>query len=74
METRAVVEELLAGYDGQVCAARVRVGRSGRQAQLFRRSVKHLYPLEVWYQPLPSLEMSQLNHPKESLGGEEMQL
>ena len=43
----AVVEELLSGPDGQVRAATVRVGKSGRQKQLFRRSVKHLYPLEV---------------------------
>lgn len=39
--------KLLAGSDGQVRAARVRVGKSGGQAQLLRWSVKHLYPLEV---------------------------
>ena len=31
----AIVEELLTGPDGQVCAAAVRVGKSGRQGQLF---------------------------------------
>ena len=43
----AIVEELLAGSDGQVRAARVRVANSERRAQLLRRSIKHLYPLEV---------------------------
>ena len=42
----AIVEELLAGIDGQVRAAIIRV-KSGRQSQLFHQSFKHLYPLEV---------------------------
>ena len=43
----AVVQELLTGADKQVRAAIVSLGKSGRQSQLLRRSVKHLYPLEV---------------------------
>jgi len=43
----ALVEELLTGSDGHVRAATVRAVKSGRQGQMFRRSVKHLYPLEV---------------------------
>lgn len=42
-----VVEELLSGPDGHVRAARVRAGNSDRRSQVFRRSVKHLYPIEV---------------------------
>jgi len=43
----ALVEELLTGSDGQVHAGTVRAVKPGRHGQLFRRSVKHLYPLEV---------------------------
>ena len=43
----AIVEELLEGSDGQVCAAVVKVVNLAHHSQLFWRSVKHLYPLEV---------------------------
>ena len=39
-----IVQQLLKGTDGQVRAAVVRVPESNR---LLRRSVKHLYPIEV---------------------------
>ena len=42
-----VVEELLSGSDGHVCAARVRAGNSVRHSQVIRWSIKHLYPIEV---------------------------
>ena len=42
-----LVEKLLTGSDGHVRAATVRAVKSGRQGQMFRSSVKHLYPLEV---------------------------
>ena len=42
-----VVEELLSGSDGHVRAAKVRAGRSDRRVQVIRRSIKHLYPIEV---------------------------
>ena len=35
------------GSDGHVRAAKVRAGRSDRCVQLIRRSIKHLYPIEV---------------------------
>ena len=43
----AVVESLLTGKDGEVRATVVRVGKSEGSPLLLRRSVKHLYPLEV---------------------------
>ncbi|KAL5500600.1 hypothetical protein EMCRGX_G012191 [Ephydatia muelleri] len=43
----AVVERLIEGTDGEIRAAEIRV-KSGKQASsLFRRSVQHLYPLEL---------------------------
>ena len=43
----AVVKRLIEGTDGEIRAAEIRV-KSGKQASsLFRRSVQHLYPLEL---------------------------
>ena len=43
----AKVEELLPGRDGLVGAAIVKVTNSDKRPHLMRRSVKHLYPIEV---------------------------
>ena len=43
----AKVEELLPGRDGFVRAAIVKVANSDKRPCLMRRSVKHLYPIEV---------------------------
>ena len=53
----AIVKELLAGSDGQVRAAVVRVADTGN---LLKRSVKHLIPIEVKanVDPLPQPESS----------------
>ena len=53
----AIVKELLAGSDGQVRAAVVRVADTGN---LLKRSVKHLIPIEVKdnVDPLPKPESS----------------
>ena len=53
----AIVKELLAGSDGQVRAAVVRVADTGN---LLKRSVKHLIPIEVKanVDPLPQPERS----------------
>ena len=50
----AIVEELLAGTDGHVHAAFIRVGKLGRQSQSFCQSIKHLYP-PLRYQQLTRL-------------------
>ena len=53
----AILKELLAGSDGQVRAAIVRVANTGN---LLKRSVKHLIPIEVNanVDPLPQPESS----------------
>lgn len=43
----AKVEQLLPGKDGLVRAAVIKVSNSDRNPRLLKRSVKHLYPLEV---------------------------
>ena len=43
----AKVEELLTGKDGKIRAAVVRVSTPKGTTQLLRRSVKHLFPIEV---------------------------
>ena len=43
----AKVERLLTGKDGIVRAALIKVSNSDRNPRLLKRSVKHLYPLEV---------------------------
>ena len=43
----AKVEELLPGRDGLVRAAIVKVANSDQKPRLMRRSVKHLFPIEV---------------------------
>ena len=43
----AKVEELLPGRDGLVRAAIVKVANSDQKPRLIRRSVKHLFPIEV---------------------------
>ena len=43
----AKVEHLLTGKDGIVKAALIKVSNSDRNPRLLKRSVKHLYPLEV---------------------------
>ena len=43
----AIVDSLLTGRDGEARAAVVRVSRPEGNPMLLRRSVKHLYPLEV---------------------------
>lgn len=45
----ARVEELLNGRDGNVRAAIVRVSNSKGTSHLFRRSLKHLFPIELSY-------------------------
>jgi len=42
-----IVDSLLTGRDGKVCAALVRVSRPEGNPVLLHRSEKHLYPLEV---------------------------
>ena len=42
-----LVEQTIAGRDGQVRAAIVRVGDSGKGCKLLRRPLQHLYPLEI---------------------------
>ena len=42
-----VIDKLLTGKDGNVRAAIVRVPESQRNNKLLRRSVKHLFPIEV---------------------------
>lgn len=44
-----LVEQLLTGNDGHTRAAVIRVGESGpnKRAVILRRSIKHLYPMEV---------------------------
>ena len=43
----AKVEELLPGRDGLVRAAIVKVANSDQRPRLMRRSVRHLFPIEV---------------------------
>ena len=45
----AVVHELLPGRDGKVRAAVVKVGAAdeGKRATFLKRSIQHLYPIEV---------------------------
>ena len=42
-----IVEEVYRGAGDHVRAAKVRVGHSERRSQVIRRSIKHLYPIEV---------------------------
>ena len=43
----AKVEELLPGKDGNIRAAIIKVSNADRNPRLLKRSVKHLFPLEV---------------------------
>ena len=42
-----LVEELIAGRDGKIRAALVRVGSGDTPTRLLKRSILHLYPVEV---------------------------
>ena len=45
----AIVKQLISGNDGHVRAAVIKVGESGpnKRGVILRRSIRHLYPIEV---------------------------
>ena len=60
----AVVNELLKGSDGKVRAAVVKLGNPRGGHKLLRRSVKHLFPIEVHHSEV--IQQQQLNQDSDS--------
>jgi len=65
----AIVDSLLTGSDGEVCAAVVRVRRPEGNPMLIRRSIKHLYPLEV--SPVDSTTVNEETQDREATDQDE---
>ena len=54
----AVVDHLLTSADGNVRAANVRVSEPNGNTKLLRRSVKHLFPIEVRQEQCQELKIT----------------
>ena len=63
----AIVEEILSGLDGHVRGAVVRTSSKSDRLNLLRRSVHHLYPLEISLEPRKDDDVSEITERHEPL-------